>query len=345
MEFLSEYGLFLAKTVTIVVAVLAIAAGIITLTTHRRAATRDHIEINNLNGKYENMASALNAAILPKKQFKQRMKSLKKKYKAEEKLTTSSAESPSRRVFVLNFDGDIRGTAVNSLREEVTAVLTVATPDDEVVVRLESPGGMVQAYGLAASQLLRIKDKKIPLTISADKVAASGGYMMACVADRILAAPFAVVGSIGVMSQLPNFNKLLKKHDIDYEHITAGEFKSTLTLFGENTEKARQKFREEIEDLHGQFKGFVKEHRSQLDIDKVATGEHWHGNRALELKLVDEIRTSDDYLMEASQTAKLYEVTYTTKKPLADRLSSLFTRAAANKPLSWTRQYDQTPML
>ncbi|MDH3689978.1 MAG: protease SohB [Gammaproteobacteria bacterium] len=340
MEFLSEYGMFLAKAATLVVAILATVGGVVALTVHRRAA-KDQIEINDLNSKYESMANALNAAILPKKEFKQRLKSLKKQHKGEQKQT----KSKPRNVFVLNFHGDLRGTAVSALREEITAVLTVAKPDDEVVVKLESPGGMVHSYGLAASQLLRIKERKIPLTVAADKVAASGGYMMACVADRVITAPFAVVGSIGVMSQLPNFNKFLKKHDIDYEHITAGEYKTTLTLFGENTEKGRQKFREDIEDVHRLFKDFVKEHRGQVDIDKVATGEHWHGKRALELQLVDELKTSDDYLMEASKTAKLYEVTYTSKKSLADKLSSLFGGSADSRMHSWFSRYDETSPL
>ncbi|NJN48183.1 MAG: protease SohB, partial [Candidatus Competibacteraceae bacterium] len=197
------------------------------------------------------------------------------------------------------------------------------SPRDEVVVRLESAGGLVHAYGLAASQLARIKERKIGLTVAVDKVAASGGYLMACVADRIMTAPFAVVGSIGVVSQLPNFNRLLKKHDIDFELLTAGEYKRTMTLFGENTDKARLKFQEELEETHRLFKEFLRTYRSQLDLDRVATGEHWYGTQALELKLVDELRTSDDFLLEASKDAALYEVTYASHKPLLTRLSNL----------------------
>ena len=184
-----------------------------------------------------------------------------------------------QRVFVLNFDGDWKASAVNLFREEITAILCVAKPQDEVVVRLESSGGVVHGYGLAASELQRIKDHHIPLTIAVDKVAASGGYMMACVADKILAAPFAIIGSIGVLAQLPNFHRFLKKHDVDFEQITAGQYKRTLSLFGENTSDGRKKFQTEINEAHQLFKQFITEHRPQIDIDKLATGEYWFGQK------------------------------------------------------------------
>ena len=314
MEFLSEYGMFLAKAATLVVAALVIVGGLVALT--RRGGESDHrgrLDIRHLNDDYESMALALKAATLPKKAFKQARKEQKARDKQHEK-------TARRRVFVLNFHGDLRAGAVASLREEVTAVLTAAQPEDEVMVRLESAGGLVHAYGLAAAQLLRICDRRIKLTVAVDKVAASGGYLMACVADRILAAPFAILGSIGVIAQLPNFNRLLKKHDIDYEQFMAGEFKRTVTIFGENTDKGRHKFQEEIEITHTLFKDFVKSHRPQLDMDQVATGEYWYGTRALERRLADELRTSDDYLLDASAGADLYEVTYTGKKPWLARL-------------------------
>ena len=157
---------------------------------------------------------------------------------------------------------------VESLREEITAIISIANPSkDKVLIRLESGGGVVHGYGLAASQLQRIKSAGIPLSVAIDKVAASGGYMMACVADEILAAPFAIVGSIGVIAQIPNFNKILKKNDVEFEQITAGEFKRTLTLFGENTDKAREKFREEIEQTHDLFKTTLED--SNIKITQV----------------------------------------------------------------------------
>ncbi|MGH7456798.1 MAG: protease SohB, partial [bacterium] len=241
-------------------------------------------------------------------------------------------------VFVLSFKGDILASAVSSLREEVTAVLTVAKPSDEVVVRLESAGGTVNSYGLAASQLLRLKRQNIPLTVLVDKVAASGGYLMGCVADRILAAPFAVIGSIGVVSEVPNFNRLLKKHDIDYELITAGEYKRTLTMFGENTEKGRKKFIEQIEDVHAIFKEFLKENRAQVDTAAVATGEHWHGRRAIEMKLVDELMASDDYLFAASEKSDIYEVEYKIPETLREKIISGIQQTLSQALLSlWDR--------
>ncbi len=327
MEFLSEYGMFLAKSVTILVVVLAATAGIVALSSRGAAGKqKEHIEVKSLNDRYREMAHALKMAMLPHGAAKKAFKEEKKRRKEEEKRVKKEPETHRHRLFVLDFHGDIKASAVTSLREEITAILSTATTDDEVLVKVESAGGMVHAYGLAASQLQRIRQKEIPLTVAVDKVAASGGYMMACVADKILAAPFAILGSIGVITQLPNFHRLLKKNDIDFEQITAGDFKRTLTLFGENTDNARQKLREEVEDVHELFKSFVTEHRSGLDIDRVATGEHWHGTRALELKLVDELKTSDDYLMQAGETRDLFEVRYVAKKPLVNRLLSAGTQ-------------------
>ncbi len=320
MDFATEYGLFLAKVATLVVFLLILVGGLVFILRRAKAGYEEHLEVKHLNHKYERMALILQSAILPRKHFKQMLKGLRAKRKQEEK---SQAHAPSKKkVFVLNFKGDVRASAVTSLREEITAILSVATPQDEVLVRLESIGGMVHAYGLAASQLRRIKDHNIPLTVAVDHVAASGGYMMACVADRIIAAPFAVLGSIGVVGQLPNFNRLLKDHQIDYELHTAGEYKRTLTIFGENTEKGREKFRAEIEEIHALFKEFVMQHRREADIKKVATGEHWYGLKALELKLVDELRTSDDYLREAAQSADLYELTYLRRRSIIEKLLS-----------------------
>jgi serine protease SohB len=315
MEFLSEYGMFLAKAATLVVAVLVVVGGIVALARRGEGQpeSRGRLDIRHLNEDYDGMALALKAATLPKKALKQ----ARKEQKARDKQHDKTAR---RRVFVLNFHGDIRAAAVASLREEVTAVLTVAQPEDEVVLRLDSAGGLVHGYGLAAAQLLRLRDRRVKLTVAVDKVAASGGYMMACVADRIIAAPFAILGSIGVIAQLPNFNRVLKKHDVDFEQFMAGEFKRTVTIFGENTDQGRRKFQEEIEDAHALFKDFIKAHRPRVDLERVATGEHWYGTRALECQLVDELRTSDDYLLDASASADLYEITYTGKKPWLARL-------------------------
>ena len=318
--FFAEYGLFLAKTLTLVIAAVAMVTGIILLASRGRDMGREHLDVKNLNQKYEDMANTIKLNTLDKDELKKHAKAEKKQHKADEKKRKSGEIEAPKRIYVLNFDGDIKASPLSSLREEITAILTVATPEDEVFLNLQSGGGLVHAYGLAASQLMRLKQKNIPLTIAVDKIAASGGYMMACVADKIIAAPFSVIGSIGVIAQIPNFHRLLKKHDIEFEQLTAGEFKRTLTMFGENTDKAREKFKEELEDTHILFKGFIKEHRPIVDVDKIATGEHWPAKRAFELKLVDELITSDDYLLGQSKDKDLYEITYTIKKSLGVRM-------------------------
>lgn len=323
-EFFLNYGLFLAKTVTIVAAITVVVVFVIAMASRNRSAKKETLEIKKINKKYDDMAMALNASMLQKDSLKKLLKEEKKKLKGKHK--DKEDERQRKRIYVLNFHGDIRASAVSSLREEITAILTVATDNDEVFMRLESSGGVVHGYGLAASQLMRILDKNIPLTVSVDKVAASGGYMMACVANRIIAAPFAIIGSIGVIAQIPNFYRVLKKHDVDFEQFTAGEFKRTVTMFGENTDEAKEKFRQEIEDIHLLFKDFIIKHRPDVDIAKVSTGESWPGIRALEKNLVDELKTSDDYLLENSKHADIYEISYVSKKPLLERIGSQFQR-------------------
>ena len=329
MEFLYEYGLFLAKTVTFVLAVLAIVIGI-AASAMKQKTKKGELEITDLSEQFRDVEQEIIHHLLSKEELKQKEKEDKKIEKEKSKADKIAVKSGKDKdkdkekephVFVVDFKGSIDAKEVVSLREEISAILMVATEQDEVFVRLESDGGMVHGYGLASSQLDRIRQGNIPLTISVDKVAASGGYMMACVANKIISAPFAILGSIGVIAQLPNFNKILKKNDIDFEQFTAGEFKRTVTMFGENTDKAREKFTEEIEATHELFKSFVVEHRPSLDISKVATGEHWFGLKAKELGLVDDIQTSDDYLFAASKDKKIVEITYVTHKGLAEKFS------------------------
>lgn len=331
LEFLYEYGLFLAKTITFVIAVVAIVV-VATASAIKHKHKKGELEITDLSEQFEEVEQEIVHALLNDEELKQKEKKDKKlakeKAKADKVLAKKKEKSDDdievkskSKVFVLDFKGSIDAKEVSSLREEVSAILSVATKDDEVFVRLESGGGMVHGYGLASSQLDRIRQHEIPLTVSVDKVAASGGYMMACVANNIIAAPFAILGSIGVIAQLPNFNKLLKKNDIDFEQFTAGEFKRTVTMFGENTEKGKEKFIEELEETHVLFKDFVSAHRPSLDLAKVATGEHWFGTTALELGLVDSIQTSDDYLQKLSKSHKVVAIKYEVKKGLAEKFS------------------------
>lgn len=312
INFLFEYGIFLAEAITIVVSIIVVLMVASSLLKKEKGKDEEKLEIINFNKKIKSIRRAFEKQTLAKKEFKKLIKADKKERKAQN----------PKRVFVLDFDGDSNASVVDSLRKEVTAVLNFATEKDEVIVRLESPGGVVHGYGLAASQLKRIRDKKIHLTVTVDKVAASGGYLMACVADKIVSAPFAIIGSIGVVAQVPNFHKILKKNDIDFELITAGEFKRTLTMFGENTDKAREKFTQQIEETHTLFKDFVNLNRNQIEIEKVSTGEYWYGKQALELKLVDEIKPSDDLLLEKSLEAEIFEIRYRKKETLVEKINS-----------------------
>ena len=227
----------------------------------------------------------------------------------------------NQKVYVLDFKGDMAASAVESLREEITLILATAKAGrDRVVLRLESPGGMVHGYGLAAAQLVRLRDAGFNLTICVDKVAASGGYMMACIANEIVSAPFAVLGSIGVVAQVPNFNRLLKEHNVDFELYTAGQYKRTVTMFGENTEEGKAKFEEELQQTHVLFKHFVEKYRPQLNVEKVATGEHWYGQDAMDLNLVDKLQTSDEYLLSLLTQHDVYLIQTRRKPTLGEKL-------------------------
>ncbi|MBA1245176.1 protease SohB [Pseudomonas japonica] len=321
MEFLSEYLGFLARTVTLVIAVLVVLAGIASLRGKGRRKGGGQLQVTRLNDLYKGLRERLEAALVDKDGLKRLRKQQARAEKAERKAKAKTKGAEVRgRVFVLDFDGDIKASATESLRHEITALLTLATPKDEVVLRLESGGGMVHSYGLASSQLARIRQAGVPLTVCVDKVAASGGYMMACIGEKIVSAPFAVLGSIGVVAQLPNLHRLLRKHDIDVEMHTAGEYKRTLTVFGENTEKGREKFQQDLDITHRLFKNFVVHYRPQLSIDEVATGEVWLGVAALERKLVDEIKTSDEYLAEKARTSELFHLHYAERKSLTERV-------------------------
>ncbi len=341
IDLLLQYGLFLAKVVTIVVAALFIIVTIANVGERRRHHDEDgDIEVMRLNERLEHFAHTLRLAILDKNALKAYFKAQKDEEKNKEKLTNDD----KKRVYVINFNGDIRASATENLRQEITAILSIANKEkDEVVVNLESPGGMVHGYGLAASQLARIREHQLPLTICVDKVAASGGYMMACLANNIIAAPFAVIGSIGVVAQLPNFHRLLDKWDIDYEVLTAGEYKRTLTMFGKNTDAGREKFIADLEDTHTLFKDFVTEYRPQLDIEKVATGEHWYGKQALGLGLVDKLMTSDEYLLNLSKTADVFAVRFVHKQNFMQKVGLTASTTLDNVLLKWWERLTQKP--
>ncbi len=367
MEFLFDYLGFLAKVATIVVAIVVVIGAIASAgqrRAHRQQRPRGHIEVTPLNDVLRDMRHVLEHALTPQAEYRKRMKAEKAAAKAEEKArlkalkrerrrppapaetavggsaealpaqTAKPADGEAqgdkrRRIFVLDFDGDPAASRVDGLRHEVTAVLAAAGSEDEVVVRLHSAGGMVQGYGLGASQLARFRTRGVNLVVAVDRVAASGGYMMAAVANTILAAPFALVGSIGVVAQVPNVNRLLKKHDVDVELHTAGRYKRTLTVFGENTEEARAKFLEELNDIHVMFQEFVGEFRPALDLEAVSTGEAWAGQRALDRALVDRLVTSDEYLAGACDEADVFEVRWVLPQTPIERAMERFSDGTA----------------
>jgi len=325
MEYLFNYLEFLAKAATVVVGVIAVIGVGVSMSLRRASSDPGHLDVRKLNDRLEDMGRVMRQAFLPDSAFK---KSIKQEDRARKKADKGKAGfDERRRVYVLDFDGDLQASKVDHLRNEITAILTSVRDQDEVLVRIESPGGMVHGYGLAASQLERIRARKIRLVTAVDKVAASGGYLMASVSDHIIAAPFALVGSIGVVAQIPNVHRLLKKHDVDVEVLTAGKYKRTLTVFGENTDQGRAKFVEELEDVHALFQEFVQANRPQVSIEEIATGEAWYGRRALEHRLVDELSTSDAYLTKACDDADVYEVRWIEHKKPIERLVGQFADA------------------
>ncbi len=313
-SFASQYALFLAEAATLVLAMILLVAGLAALS-RRKGKDAGRIEVTEVNRELEAAGDRIEAVRLPRKV----RKGLQKQRKAERKALQKRAEAEACS-YLLDFKGDIRASAFAALREEISAILQVAKPGDAVLLRLESPGGLVNRYGLAAAQLLRLRDAKLPLTVMVDTVAASGGYLMAAAADRIVASPFALIGSIGVVAQAPNFHRWLQARDIDWEQFTAGKYKRTVTLFGENTEAGRAKLREELEEIHARFRTFVHDGRAQLDMEKVATGEAWLGSKALELGLVDELATSDEIIRSACQRGRVLRVSFQRRLSLPERL-------------------------
>lgn len=344
------YGVFILEVITLLLVVAAVVAMIIAMK-QKKAHLHGELVITDLSKEFEENSKILSNFHLSEDELKEAEKAEKKAEKAKAKALkaqrkkgedTESERKPS--LYVLHFKGDISASETAALREEISAIVQVAKPNDEVLLCLESPGGVVHGYGLAASQLMRLKQHNIKLTVAVDKVAASGGYMMACVADKIVSAPFAIIGSIGVVAQIPNIHRLLKKHDVDVDVMIAGEYKRTVTMLGENTEKGKQKFQQELEETHQLFKQFVSQNRPHLDVEQVATGEHWFGQQALNLNLVDEIMTSDDLLLQAMKEKQLIGVKYVVKKSLLQKVGKQAEESVDNIALRWLKKNERTLM-
>lgn len=316
-DFFMDYGLFLAKILT--VAMILVAVIVVLGAVKKMRFTEGGLKLTSLNEQFDRHREQLLDELLDKKTRKAQIKAQKKADKAQER------EDDGRpRMFVMDFEGDIEASGVDALREQISAVLQVAEPQDEVLLRLESSGGLVHAYGLAASQLARLRAQQVRLVVAVDKVAASGGYMMACLADHLLAAPFAVLGSVGVVGALPNVHGLLKRHDVEYEQHTAGKYKRTLTVLGENTEEGREQFKHELAITHELFKAHIAMARPTLDVESIATGETWYGMQALENNLIDAVGTSDDYLLAHKRSHHMLLLEFETQQSLLERFKARF---------------------
>ncbi|AUT91646.1 protease SohB [Proteus mirabilis] len=348
MEYILQYGLFLAEIATVVVAIIAIVSFFVVIGS-KKQHRKGTLKVTDLAESYHDKQRVMQQAKMDEAELKVWHKAFKKQQKKEQKLSKNNAKEGRKGVvkpclYVIDFKGSMDAHEVGALREEISAILSVAQAGDEVLLCLESPGGMVHGYGLAAAQLTRLKDKGIKLTAVVDKVAASGGYMMACVADKIVAAPFAIIGSIGVVAQIPNIHRLLKKNDIDVELHTAGEYKRTLTLLGENTDEGREKFKQDLNETHLLFKSFVHKYRPELDIDSVATGEYWYGTDAVDKGLIDEVGVSDDWLISRINDFEVLSVQYILKKKMVERVTGGAMESVDKLMMRWL-QRGKNPLL
>ncbi|SPY32591.1 protease SohB [Pasteurella canis] len=347
-EIAAGYAVFILEILTILLVIAGIGFMIFVLKQHK-AKAQGELLITDLSQDYNDNTKKLRDFHLSEDALKQVEKAQKKTDKEKAKIEKVKRKKEKEidierkpHLYVLTFTGDIMASETKALREEISAIIGAAKPEDEVLLRLESPGGVVHGYGLASSQLARLKQHGIKLTVAVDKVAASGGYMMACVADKIVAAPFAIIGSVGVVAQIPNIHRFLKKHDVDVDVMTAGEYKRTMTMLGENTEKGKQKFQQELEETHQLFKQFVLTNRPNLDINKVATGEHWFGEQALALNLIDHIATSDELILEAMKDKTVLSVKYSIKKSLMQKFGKQVEESVENVLLRWLKRNDST---
>ncbi|MGP9567362.1 protease SohB [Halomonas sp. AOP5-B2-8] len=318
-EWVAELGTFLVQT-AIVIAMLVI--GLLLVTRSRQAKERGlTLRVEQLNDQRLDRSRRLRLATALPSARKKLLKTFRQNEKKRLKVQKNDQQAPpASRVWVLDFHGDLKASQTEHFAQEISAIIDVASEEDEVVIRLESAGGLVHAYGLAAAQMDRLSAAGLITTVCIDKVAASGGYMMACTAQHIKAAPFAVIGSIGVVAQVPNIHRLLKKHDIDVELLTAGKYKRTLTVLGENTEEGKDKFLDDLENTHRLFKHYVAERRPTMDIDSLATGEIWYGSEALPQLLVDSVGTSEAYLTERMAQVQVYTVKLEAPKTMGRKL-------------------------
>ena len=309
MSFWIDFGGFALKSfwLAAMIAIVLVVPIIIGARSQRRR--EDEVKVTSLDDRFDLMEAQIRIATDGAKGAKAFLKARKKEAKQR--------DENAKRVYVIGFKGDPMASGHAAFARKITAALVAARPDkDEIVVSITSPGGIVSGYGLMAAQMQRVRRAGVELTACVDQVAASGGYMMAVAANRIVAAPFAVVGSIGVVAQVPNVSRLLKKIDVDYEELTAGEHKRPISVLAPISEEGREHFKTKLEETHVAFKDFVRENRPALNVEAVGDGDYWYATDALKLGLIDAIATSDEYLLAQRGKARLFVIDAPEKKTL-----------------------------
>ncbi|KZX82185.1 hypothetical protein A3715_00045, partial [Oleiphilus sp. HI0009] len=275
------------------------------------------IIVKSLNEEYQEIQDAL----LKFKPLKPIKSSSIRKFKA----------SPNKQsIFVLDFKGDKTASSVGSLSKEVSAILSVAKPNDEVFLRLESPGGTITGYGLASQQLIRLREAGIRLVVSVDEIATSGGYMMAAVGDRIIASPTSMLGSIGVIMEVPNFYNLLDRAGVQFHQFTAGKHKRLVSMTNKIGDAAKDQINQDLEKSHELFKNHVHTYRNSVNLESVSHGDVWSAKYCLDNKLVDDLMTSEAYLFDRASRANIFHISWDVERSFSDKLSSFAAQASIN---------------
>ncbi len=248
---------------------------------------------------------------------------------------------PPPRLAVLRFQGlrDLNASGDQRLSEAIDEVLVNRDHFEEAVVIIDSPGGTTHGYGHAYALLERLSASGLKVTACIDRIGASGGYLMALPADRILAGPFAIVGSVGVVAGIPNVKRLLEEKGVSYRLFVAGDKKRVVHFADDDGPEVREYMDEKLAGIHTQFLQAVEKHRGdRVKLDEVRSGDHWSAEESVEkgLGLVDELQTSAEYLLERNREVALVmierrvDITERFAGYLAARLSarvaSLFTR-------------------
>jgi protease-4 len=194
--------------------------------------------------------------------------------------------------------------------ESMLELLRQVQDDKEIkalVIRIDSGGGSAFASEIIRSEIIALRDKKIPIYISMGSVAASGGYWIATAADKIWAQPTTITGSIGVFGAFPTVEKSLGKMGIYTDGVGTTELAGSMRLDRPLSDKASKVVQQSVDNIYQRFITLVADAREQdkAAIDEIAQGHVWTGNKAKEIGLVDELGTLSDVVNAIAQKAKL----------------------------------------